>query len=302
VAKRVEEFRVEGGGWRSLVTVGGKEFFSKDQVQANRGVLSDDAGYLTRFHIPFDVSSDSNVGEIKIYNLSAENVAVFKRNQPVRLEAGYHPFEKHRELVLDGVIEDLIVEPLDKVTRVLTIQMGDATDRWPVRTTTRAFGPGVLASVVARDLIAAAGLAVGKIDPTVDPVYRKGLSLVGAIRPELETVAKDMHSKLHVSRGKVYILRPDKGIPSGVTLSAENGLLAAQPAMALPSDFQYVEDWHPGEKPQVYEVRALLTPKLWADSEFDLDGCNLQGKFRVVAGSHDCTGRDFLTTVRVAEA
>jgi len=304
VAKRLAEFQAEGGGWRTKVTTAdGTEFYSQDERQADRGHGSTEAFYLIRFHVPFDVSSDSDLGEIKIYNLDEASVKKFKRGELVCLEAGYHPFEKHKELVINGTIEDLIVEQLTKVTWVLTIYIGDTTDVWPVAMCSKTYSPGVKARVVADDLITdSLGLPIGKMDPKQNPVYRKGLSLVGAVRPELEMVARDMKSKLHVSRRKVYILHPDRGVPSGVVLSGENGLIAAKPAVALPQDMQYIASFASGEAPQVYEISALLTPKLWADNEFEIDSEDIPGMWRVVAGDHSCDGRSFKTTLRVAKA
>ncbi len=302
MAKQVQEFKTEGGGWRiKVTTASGKEFFSQEQQQPRRGQQSTDAQYLIRFHMPFDVSSDANLGKLLIYNLLPESVKEFKRNELVLVEAGYHPFEKHKELVINGTIEDLAVEELSQVTRALKVQIGDTTDVWPVKVVSKLYGPGIKGSVVAGDLINEMGLKVGKLEPKEDPTYRKGLSFVGAVRPQLEMVVRDMKSKLHISRRKVYILDPVKGIPSGVALSWENGLLAAKPAMALPSDFQYVKTFTATEKPVIYEIEALLTPKLWADSEFQIDAEDLSGKFRVIQGSHDCTGKRFLSSLRIAK-
>ena len=91
------------------------------------------------------------------------------------------------------------------------------------------------------------------------------------------------------------------GIPSGITLSWENGLLAAKPALALPSDFQYVFQFTQAEEPMIYQFEVLLTPELWADHEFSVEAEDLPGEYRVIQGAHDCDGRDFLTSLRVAK-
>jgi hypothetical protein len=87
-----------------------------------------------------------------------------------------------------------------------------------------------------------------------------------------------------------------------VVLSGENGLLAAKPAVSLPQDMQYVGLMAAGEKPAMYEVEALLTPKLYSDSVFQIDADDLPGMWRVISGSHVCDGASFLTSLRVTKA
>jgi len=302
MAKPVKAFRPEGGGWRiKITTAGGQEFFSQEQLQPRRGRDSCEAKYLIRFHFPFDISSDSNVGDIWIYNVRKETIEAFKRGDLVKVEASYQPFAKYRELLIEGTIEDALVDEVDKATRMLHVKIGDTTDIWPVAVASKLYGPGIKASVVARDLIAALSLPIGMMDPKEDPVYRKGLSLVGAVRPELEMVVRDMKSKLHISRRQVYITPPDKGVPSGVILNPKNGLLSAKPTLAVAEDMQYIAAVTGEEHPYLYEIKALLTPKLWSDSEFTVESDDLSGEFRVLRGSHDCNGRDFLTTVWAVE-
>jgi len=298
MAKPVKAFRPEGGGWRvKITTAGGQEFFSQEQLQPHRGRDSYQAKYLIRFHFPFDISSDSNIGDIWIYNVRKETIEAFKRGDLVKVEVAYQPFEKHRELLMEGTIEDVLVDEVDKATRMLHVKIGDTTDIWPVVVTTKQYGPGTKASVIAHDLIDELGLPIGKFSPKEDPTYTKGLSLVGAVRPELEMVVRDMKSKLHISRRQVYVTMPDQGVPSGVVLNPDNGLLAAKPTLAIAEDMQYIAAITGEEHPYLYEIRALLAPKLWSDSEFTVESDDLSGRFRALRGSHDCDGRNFLTRV-----
>lgn len=305
MAKTLNDFLSEGPGWRILVTVAGEEFYSEEARQPNRGRDSTGANYSITFRIPWDILPTSNLGEIQIFNLKPESVALFKRGDPIKLEACYHPFEKHRETVLDGVIESMEVEELSPVTRVLRIQIGDATDVWPVVCVTRQYAPGIQASVVVTDLVDALGMPLENLNPEKDPVYTKGLSLVGPVMPELIMVARrDMASKLHISRSKVHILKTTVGIPSGVVLEGVTGLLKAKPAMSLPDDHKWVNEILGTERPMSYEVTALLTPRLWADSEFEVrseDPEDLQGMFRAISGEHISTGKHFVTQMRVVE-
>ena len=307
MAKTLQEFREEGGGWVVRVTAGGKEFLYRGGNPSTRGNAEEgkgkDRGYAIRFKIPFDVLSDTNIGEVSFYNLEMPSVRKFRRGTILKLEAGYEPIERHLEPILRGTIEDVIVQEKVKYERLFTVQVADAGDVWPVKVTSKQWLPGVMATTVAKDLIAELGLPIGKFAPRRSDIeYYKGLSICGAIRPELEMVVRDMESKLHISRGKVYILDPLKGIPTGITLERENGLLAIKPAMALPADLQYVKKWTADEEPVIYEIQALLTPKLWADSIFKVKSESLSGRFRVISGVHFCDGRSMLTKVRVAKA
>jgi hypothetical protein len=302
LAKRREEFKLEGGGWRSKVIVQGVEFFSQEAQQPDRGIDSGNAKYDIRFDIPFDISADVNIGKIQIMNVRKENVALFVRGELLKLEAGYEPFDKHKELVLEGTIQEIIVEELSKVTRTLTVYVGDGSELWAAAVTSKRYGAGTKASVVCRDLLDAAEIPIEMMEPAEDPTYDKGLTVCGPVRPEVEMVVRDMRSKIHISRRAAYVLAPDQGIPSDVVLSGENGLLAAKPAMSLPSDFQYGVTFNESDTPMVYEIRALLTPKLYSDVIFEVDSEDITGQWRAVLGNHRCDGQRFLTTVRSAKA
>jgi len=301
LAKRKSEFKIEGAGWRSKVTTAdGTEFFSKEAQQPDRGTNSGDAGFVIRFDVPFDTSPDVNVGKLQIYNVKKEEVSHFVRGELCKLEAGYEPFDKHKELVIDGTIEDVIVEEMDKVTRALTVYVGDGSELWSAATVARRYGAGTLASVICRDLLDAAEIDIEILEPAEDPTYEKGLTVCGPIRPEVEMVVRDMRSKIHISRRLAYILKPDEGIQSDIVLNSDNGLLAAKPAMALASDFKHSAKFDEADTPMVYEIRALLTPRIFADVVFRTESDSLTGKWRAILGTHCCDGRRFLTTVRVA--
>lgn len=302
MAKTLSEFRSEGTGWVIKVTAGGKEFLYRGAQPDRDASRTKGSGYTIRFQVPFDATSDTNIATVSLYNLVKESVQKFVRNESLKLEAGYEPMERHLEHVLTGTIEDVIVQEKVKYKRITTAQVADAGDVWPVKAVSKQWLPGIMTKTVATDLIDELGLPIGLLEPAYDYEYYKGLSICGPIRPELEMVVRDMKSKLHISRGKVYILDPSEGVPTGLTITRENGLLVMKPAMALPGDLRYIATWTDDEKPIVYEIQMLLTPKLWADSIFSVDGFNLKGTFRVISGAHFCDGRSMLTKVRVAKA
>jgi hypothetical protein len=303
MAKPIASFKGEGGGWRiKITTASGTEIFSQEQLQKHRGEHSRGARFLIRFHFPFDISSDSNTGDFWIYNPGRQLITEFKRHDLVKIEAGYAPFEDHKELLLEGTIEDIIVDTVSPTTHMLHVRVGDTTDIWPMCLASERYSPGVKASTVATDLIEKKlELPIGKIDPKEDPKYEKGLSIVGAVRPELEMVVRDMRSKLHVSRRMVYITYPNKGIPSGVTLTPDNGLFKIKPTLGIAENMEYIAELTDYEHPMLYEIIALLTPALWSDSEFTVESKEVNLDLRALRGSHDCNGKSFITSIWAAE-
>lgn len=305
MAKTLQQFQAEGPGWRIMVTVAGQEFYCQQAIQPSRGRVSTDAMYTITFRVPFDIQPTSNLGEVQLFNLKPESVELFRRGEPLLLEAAYHPFEKHRETVLDAVIEETLVEELSPVTRMLRVRIGDCTDVWPVKCVSKAYPPGIQSSTVASDLVQELGLPLRTMDPERVVTYVKGLSMVGPVMPELQMTARDMLSKLHVSRGEVHILKTTSGIPSGVVLDGNHGLFKAKPAMELPDDYRWVNEVLGSERPMSYEVTALMTPRIWADSEIEIvsdDPEDINGTFRVINGEHVASGQHFVTQIRVVEA
>lgn len=254
-------------------------------TRVNVGGLRISSPPLTiEFDMPFSDDADGNVGTIKVTNLSEATIAKITRNAPVVLEAGY---QNDVGTVAVGTVEEVSTawEGIDKVT---TIVVGDGTSQWLTAWVNQSWRVGVRASEIARDIIGALGLNVGRIQLPNDVTYPSGKVFSTSAKAALEEIAADTGAKLHVTRQAVYLVPPSYSERVGVYLSAETGLLESpQPST---------------ERPDAYRVRMLLQHRITTDSLIEIESRTATGRFRVVNGRHKSSAQEHITEVLVVPA
>lgn len=236
------------------------------------------------FDMPFSDSADGNVGMIKVLNLSDQTIARISVGTPIVLEAGY---QGDVGTVAVGTVEEATTawEGIDKIT---TLVVGDGTSYWLTAWVNQSWRAGVRASEIARDIIGALGLNVGRIQLPNDATYPSGKVFSTSAKAALEEIAADTGAKLHVTRQAVYLVPPGHFEQVGVFLSADTGLLESpQPST---------------ERPEAYRVRMLLQHRITTDSLIEIASRTATGRFRVVSGRHKSSVQEHVTEVLVVPA
>jgi len=135
-------------------------------------------------------------------------------------------------------------------------------------------------------LIKNTGLSVGEIDLVEDVTYEKGVTFSTTNRKALEEIASDTGSKLHSSRGKIY-LRPSKtSNRRAILLNSDTGLISSPEKT----------DEEDSEK---YTVLSLFNYKIQTDTLIKLESKTVEGNFRVIEGEHICQGDNYQTKMEV---
>lgn len=231
--------------------------------------------------INFNDSSESNMGTIKLYNLSDKSIKKLKKDKLIQLNAGY---EGDIGSLLPGIIIDEVTNynGTDKITELI---IGDGTERWLNATINKTWKTGITSDRIVKtcaDMLPFnfAGYETETIS------YPKGKTHSGTIKSLLEEIARDLGAKLHVSRGFIYFRPPEKGSFEIVNLNKDTGLIGT------PTISQ-------SEKGVSYEVDSLLNYRLWTDNLINIESKTIEGIYKIVGGTHSIAGGDFITTMEV---
>lgn len=231
--------------------------------------------------INFNDSSESNIGMIKLYNLSDKSIQKFKKDKLIQLNAGY---EGDVGNLLPGIIINATTnyEGTDKVTEIV---VGDGTERWLNATVNKTWNTGITSDRIVKtcaDMLPFnfAGYETDTIN------YPKGKTHSGTIKSLLEEIANDLGAKLHVARGFVYFREPQKASIEIVNLNKDTGLIGT-PTISESEGKTY------------YEVDSLLNYRIWTDSILNIESKVINGLYKVKGGTHSIAGGDFITTLEV---
>lgn len=237
------------------------------------------------FSLSFDTGSDGNVGNIKIYNLSAKTIGLLKKDEVLKLKAGY---KDDLGQIFAGVIVSATTkwEAADKITEIV---IGDHTTAWLNTTINTTWRADIKASQVIKDVVDKLPLEIGEIEIKEDKTYPKGKTFSGTCKAALEEMAHDLELKLHVNKGKVYLRSEAKGTEQIVILNEDTGLIASP------------QEVNSEEEEERYQVQSLLNYKIETDSVLDIDSKTIKGYYRVDSGEHYLKGDDFLTEVEVVK-
>lgn len=244
------------------------------------------------FDIPFDDSEEVNTGTIKIYNLSDPTISSIKNNIPITLSAGY---QDEYGSIFQGVVKEpeTTWSGVDKVTEIVC---AEEHRNYLNKKVVKTFAPSTPSSTVLKYLIGEAGLGIGDLSPVTDFVYRSGKTLKGDVSTLIKSIVKDTKSKMHISRGKIYIRDPKVGDATGFVVNKESGLVD------VPEKIESEEESKAnGEKNtrSGWKIKMLLNHRITVDSIIVLQSKVVSGTFRVVKGRHYSEGDSFYTEAEV---
>lgn len=237
------------------------------------------------FEVNFDTTSEGNVGYVRFYNLSTMTVKLLQKGTPFILKAGY---AEDIGFLLPGVVisSSTYVESTSKLTEVI---IGDNTDTWLTSMVNQTWRAGVKASKIAKHIVKNLPLKVGEIVLNNDVTYTKGKTFSTTRKKALEEIAKDTDTKLHVSRGKIYLRPETLGSQEVVILNKDTGLISS------PQQINYQNE-------ERYKVQSLLNYRIESDTILKIESKTIDGLYRVSKGSHRLNGNDFLTELEVISA
>ncbi|WP_150283797.1 hypothetical protein [Rummeliibacillus sp. TYF-LIM-RU47] len=234
------------------------------------------------FEVPFDDDHEPNRSTIRIYNLSHDSRAKFKRGNRLVLNAGY---EGDVGVVLDGEITRVRSEKVgpDRTTIIKVLDTHGVTSKKTIKKT---YKQKTNTSTIIRDLAHAIGLKLKVLDLPKDKVQKKGYNVTGNVLDTIERLADDCGASFYFSKGYLYIRDIRKGDNTKFTLTSSTGLIGS------PDIFE--KSYH-GKTVKGFRVDALLQHKVSTASILTLKCQTVVGKFRVISGKHVANKSDFQT-------
>lgn len=234
------------------------------------------------FEVPFDDDHEPNKSEIRIYNLTYDSRAKFKRGNRLVLNAGY---KGDYGVILDGEISSVRTEKTgaDRATIIRVIDSHGVSSK---KTLKKSYKKGVKTSTIIRDLASAINLKIKVLDLPTDKVQKKGYSVSGSVLDAIERLADDCNASFYFSKGHLYIRDIRKGDNRKFVLTSTTGLIGSP---------ELFERKYQNKTVKGYKVDALLQHNVSTAAILSLSCKTVKGKFRVISGKHVATRNDFQT-------
>lgn len=228
--------------------------------------------------VPFDSDALPNEAEIKIWNLSVQSIARFKRGGTLMVYAGY---EGDVGLILHGFISSILTED-DGADWVTTVHVLDSDDISKREVKSIAFAKRTLGSYILKEMVKQLGLPLAAMKLTRDYRYEEGYTAEGLVTDIIQKVAEDCQTSAWVNKGRVFI----QNVRSG------NDLFRLSPDTGLIESPKPFDDGHV----QGLNITSQLQYRLTTASVIDLTSKGKTLRCYVRSGTHkfSLTG-DFVT-------
>ena len=240
------------------------------------------------FSVPFDNNEEPDMASVTIFNLSDNSINSIKKEQNVIVNAGYR---RDVGTIFKGTLQKAYTrwQGVDKPTE-LTI--GDGAQQWMTKHVSRAYGDGITASAILKDLTGMFGLELGRLDLVNDLTYPRGRIIDSSLKDALKQIVRETGTEFKISQGRIFILPHSDGIPTGFLLKSDSGLIGS------PEVFEKEEH---GKTINGYKIKMLLNHRVTINSTIMVESRTANGTYRVLRGRHRCSPSDFLTEVEVRE-
>jgi hypothetical protein len=250
-------------------------FIQNKVVKINNNITLNSPPFYIDFANKFDTESDSNTGSIEIFNLSSQTIKKITKEENLLLKAGY---ENDVGVITKSDIVEVKTrwESKNKITEIV---VSESSKEWLNKKINRTWKKNIKVERVAKDIIDNLDISIGKID-IPNKRYAKGKTFSTTCKKALEEIANDFDLKLHVSKGNIYLLNPEKSAEKIINISPNNGLIKS-----------------PELNNGNYKAKMLLNYRISPDIILNFKDTKVTGKFRVINGEHIASGNDFKTEV-----
>lgn len=251
-------------------------------IAGNKRFTNDD--FEIDFRVEFGDTSEPNISEVIIYNLSKNTIDSIKSKDYVILNCGYGLNVGN---ILTGRIKRIYPywEGLDKVIKLYVVEGQMSISGKDISITYKA---GTSSNYIINDLAKNIGLQIGEIKPAKNITYPKGRVFIGSPVSALKTIVKETNSKMYFNKDRLYIRDLNSGTKTGFLLNSDTGLIES-PTMIVEEDKNKKEIIK-------YSVRSLLNYEITTDSIIKIESKTINGNYRVKKGTHF---GDFITECEV---
>lgn len=257
-------------------------------VEITTNGLTVDNSLDLEFVVPFDDDTEANEAEIKFYNLTKTTIGRFKPNNPISITAGY---KKDTGVIFSGVISSVKTKwsGQDKVTTVTAIDCQSLKER---DVDSIAYGAGVKASYILRDLVGRLGLPVACFKTIRDHTYTDAVTVSGGLMSAIKQYAEVCGVSAYINKRKVYVRHLADGDNLRFAVEVDTGLIDS------PEEFtEEVQNEDYTDTIEGVKFKMLLEHRITTASIISLKSRNISGTYRVREGQHVYNETDFYTEI-----
>lgn len=241
------------------------------------------------FDIPFDDDTEANEAEIIVYNLSNKTINNIKTKAKITVTAGYG---KDTGVIFSGFISSKKTyhDGCEKITKIYALDDMNLKER---NITSVSYAKGTKASKILRDLVKKVGLPVAVFSIKRDYTYKNEETVDGGLMSNIERLAGICGVSAYILKSRIYVRPLNKGDNTSFVLSDDTGLIDYEAFEEKEKNGDY-QDTIKG-----YKVKMLLQHQVQTASIFRIKAKDVNGTFRVMSGSHEYNGDEFVTKAKV---
>lgn len=218
-------------------------------------------------------SSEDNISDINIYNLSKETRELFTDTSNLAvLQAGYSENEGLRTIAVGNIISFNVEK--NKADIITKIKLGDGSSKMQESTISKGYAEGTLAQTVLNDVLANIGLPVNESNKLKakfkeKPVkFLRGLNLIGISKDALNVVSKKLGFQWSVQDGVLNLIELDGVSDKQIAFFDENSGLIGSP--------QRKSEGEQSNKKDGYEIRTLLMPEIQPNDKVSFESLEVK--------------------------
>lgn len=194
------------------------------------------------FKIYFTNDKNSNICEIRMYNLSTNTINNIKKENHIKVKSGYEDFNGD---IFIGKIDNVSTQ-LDGLDRVTILTCSPDATSWNNEFINKSWRKGIKAKEIVQQIASMVGWSIGMLD-IGELQYNGGKVFRKLAKNCLQEIAKDTNSLLYFNNGIIYMYPANKIFKKTIVLSPLNGLLDTP-----------IKDISNNKKEEIYKIKCGL--------------------------------------------
>lgn len=252
------------------------------------------------FNIKKNLAWATNVGSIKIWNLSSSNRNLIKDyGDEVTIYAGYERGAGESLLYVGDTTS--VSHSFDSPEIVTTLECGDGDKYFNNMKQSLSFQAGTPVRTVIQTIADKMGVRIIEFAETPNIVYENGIAFTGMLRESLFAACKFAGLQPSIQNNNLQII-PIKGtiVQPAYKINSETGMIG------VPERFTYKsQDFYETLRPVGFKVNTLLDPLIIPGYKVDVQSAYLgwQGIFKVQTVIHtgDTYGENWLSNLELTQ-
>lgn len=272
-------------------------YTSKYDVEFNSDTLD------FEFNIPFDDNLEANEGEIVIYNLSRDTIAILQKiikqrdknskKEVLTIEAGY---EGDTGVIFKGYMTKVFTnqEGVDKVTTIKIVNDIECKENLELSESGNA---STILNKLIDMLVSKTNLTKAKIKLARDHTYSESVSIDKSLESAIKDFSEVCGVSTIISKGNIYCCKLSEMDDVGVfDVSEDTGMIdSPQP---FTEEISVEDETYTVEG---FEIDMLLQHRMSVGAVINLKSRDYSGTYYVQSGEHTFNESESVTRIKVVE-